>query len=226
VTLSTAPIDFTSEFLYANGLDRLEVIMVKLAPLPKDKGDMNEQLVGEVLKCLRILMNLDVSEPCPLYFTTECQLGLSYVFDKPTLVAMVTYSLRLPTPKLRVLAADMLAAMSIISAHGHRLVLDGFSDCKITFIETFRFEWLVSSLDAFLERDREDIGTLREDDPSGENEIWEWRASALSLANALASGGEDLASRCELRGELRRRGLDHAIDVSPAPRFRRVDCKC
>jgi len=61
VTLSTAPIDFTSEFLYASGLDRLEVIMVKLAPLPKDKGGMNEQLVGEVLKCLRILMNLDVS---------------------------------------------------------------------------------------------------------------------------------------------------------------------
>jgi diaphanous 1 len=214
VTLSTAPIDFTSEFLYANGLDRLEVIMVKLAPLPKDKGDMNEQLVGEVLKCLRILMNLDVSEPCPLYFTTESQLGLSYVFDKPTLVAMVTYSLRLPTPKLRVLAADMLAAMSIISVHGHRLVLDGFSDFKITFIETFRFEWLVSSLDAFLERDREDT-SFADDDLSGENEIWEWRTSVLSLANAVTSGGEDLESRCELRWELRRRGLDHAIDASP-----------
>jgi hypothetical protein len=94
-------------------------------------------------------------------------------------------------------------------------VLDGFSDFKFTFIETFRFEWLVSSLDAFLERDRENTGTFREDDPSGENEIWEWRTSVLSLANAVASGGEDLESRCELRGELRRRGLDHAIDVSP-----------
>ena len=52
---------FIVDFLDAHGLDKLEVIMIKLAHLPKDKGDMNEQLVGEVLKCLRIIMNLDVS---------------------------------------------------------------------------------------------------------------------------------------------------------------------
>ena len=61
VTLSTAPMGFIVDFLDAHGLNKLEVIMIKLAHLPKDKGDMNEQLVGEVLKCLRIIMNLDVS---------------------------------------------------------------------------------------------------------------------------------------------------------------------
>jgi diaphanous 1 len=61
VTLSTAPMEFIIDFLDARGLDKLEVIMIKLAPVLKDKGDMNEQIVGEILKCLRIIMNIDVS---------------------------------------------------------------------------------------------------------------------------------------------------------------------
>jgi hypothetical protein len=56
--------EFIIDFLDARGLDKLEVIMIKLAPLPKDRGDMNEQIVGEILKCLRILMNIDVSFSC------------------------------------------------------------------------------------------------------------------------------------------------------------------
>lgn len=122
---------------------------------------------------------------------------------------MVTYSIRLPTLKLRCLAADILAAMSIISGQGHHLVLDGFSDFKITFFETFRFEWLVSSLEAFREEDHNVAG--------GEGEeagVWEWRTSVLGLLNALATGEEDLESRCDLRAEFRRRGLDRAVEVS------------
>lgn len=61
VTLSTAPMEFIVDFLDTQGLDKLEIIMVKLAHVPKDQGDMNEQLVREVLKCLRIIMNIDVS---------------------------------------------------------------------------------------------------------------------------------------------------------------------
>ena len=59
---------------------------------------------------------------------------------------MITYSLRVPTIKMRCLAADMLAAMCVIPDLGHQLVLDGFSDSKIALGETFRFEWLISSL--------------------------------------------------------------------------------
>lgn len=67
VTLSTAPMKFIIDFLELHGLDKLEAVMTKLAALPKDKGDMNEQIVAEVLKCSRILMNVDVSHltrPC------------------------------------------------------------------------------------------------------------------------------------------------------------------
>ena len=64
VTLSTALMEFIIDFLDARGLDKLEAIMIKLAPIRKDERDMNEQIVGEVLKCLRILMNIEVSHSC------------------------------------------------------------------------------------------------------------------------------------------------------------------
>jgi diaphanous 1 len=119
---------------------------------------------------------------------------------------MITYSLRVPTLKLRCLAADMLAAMCLISPLGHQLVLDGFSDSKISLGETFRFEWLISSLEAF--GSEEEVGM---EDESG---MWEWRTAALGLINALTASGIDLELRCDLRGEIRRRGFDHAVDVS------------
>jgi diaphanous 1 len=121
---------------------------------------------------------------------------------------MITYSLRLPTLKLRCLAADMLAAMCVISALGHQLVLDGFSDSKIVLGETFRFEWLIGSLEAFSESTDED---------EAESVLWEWRTAALGLINAVTASGVDLEMRCDLRGEIRRRGFDHAVDVSLSP---------
>ena len=62
VALSTSPMQFVIEFLDYDGLDRLERIMAKLASLPQEAGDVTEQVVGEVLKCLRVIMNVDVSD--------------------------------------------------------------------------------------------------------------------------------------------------------------------
>ena len=118
---------------------------------------------------------------------------------------MITYSIRIPTLKLRCLAADMLAAMCLISPLGYQLVLDGFSDSKISQGETFRFEWLISSLDAFGSGDGDEV-----EDESG---MWEWRTAVLGLINALTTSGIDVELRCDLRGEIRRRGFDHAVDV-------------
>jgi diaphanous 1 len=128
------------------------------------------------------------------------------VFDKPTLVTMITYCLRVPTLRLRCLAADILAAMCLISTIGHQLVLDGFSDARMTQGETFRFEWLISSLEAFT--DLQEGVDLEE-----ESAVWEWSTAALGLVNALTASGADLEMRCDLRGEMRRRGFDHAVDV-------------
>lgn len=61
MALSTAPLQLVIDFLELGGTEPLESIMVKLAAVQKEKGDMNEQVVGEVLKCLRALMNVDVS---------------------------------------------------------------------------------------------------------------------------------------------------------------------
>jgi len=96
--------------------------------------------------------------------------------------------------------------MCLISPLGHQLVLDGFSDSKISLGETFRFEWLVSSLEAF--------GSGDEVEVECESGMWEWRTAASGLINALTSSGIDLEFRCDLRGEIRRRGFDHAVDVS------------
>lgn len=35
----------------------------------------------------------------------------------------------------------------------------------------------------------------------------------MGLINAVAGSGDEVESRCEVRGELRRRGLDHAIEM-------------
>jgi diaphanous 1 len=96
--------------------------------------------------------------------------------------------------------------MCLISPLGHQLVLDGFSDSKMSLGETFRFEWLISSLEAFDSGEEVEV-----EDESG---MWEWRTAALGLINALTTSGIDLELRCDLRGEIRRRGFDHAVDVS------------
>jgi diaphanous 1 len=78
--------------------------------------------------------------------------------------------------------------------------------------ETFRFEWLISSLEAFSD--------LQEGvDLEVESAAWEWRTAALGLVNAMTASGVDLEMRCDLRGEMRRRGFDHAVDVRPLVRY-------
>jgi hypothetical protein len=47
-----------------------------------------------------------------------------------------------------------------------------------------------------------------------ESGMWEWRTAALGLINALTASGIDLELRCDLRGEIRRRGFDHTVDAS------------
>lgn len=133
---------------------------------------------------------------------TDDQIGLSYVLDRQGLITSTAYSLCLPTLKLRCLAADMMGAICLISSSGHQQVLDGLSDTKGVLGENHRFEWLVLSLLAY--------DPIAEED---ESSVWEWRKSALGLINALAGNGDDVESRCEIRGELRRRGLDHALEA-------------
>lgn len=61
VSLSTGPMSFVTDFLYLEGVDKLEKVMIKLAPIQKEEGEVREQLIGELLRCLRVIMNIDVS---------------------------------------------------------------------------------------------------------------------------------------------------------------------
>lgn len=80
------------------------------------------------------------------------------------------------------------------------------SEFRVAFTETFRFEWIVQSLSPSLDKEAE----------SDEHGLWEWRTSVLAFLNALANSPELLEGRCEIRGELSRRGLGDIIDVSPS----------
>lgn len=97
---------------------------------------------------------------------------------------------------------DLLSALCYVSPEeGRQLVLGGISESQRQFNESYRFEWLVRSL----------IPVADEDDESG---VWEWRTACLALLNALTTSPEDVQERCELRGELQRRGIADVLDVS------------
>ena len=61
VTLSTAKISWVTDFLELSGLDALQAILVKLSRQTRELGDINEQIITVIIKCLRVLMNIDVS---------------------------------------------------------------------------------------------------------------------------------------------------------------------
>lgn len=122
------------------------------------------------------------------------------MLERPILVTYIALCLLTPSIKLRCLTADLLAALCVISPNeGQPLVLAAMSEFRMVFDESFRFEWLIASLDpAAVEPD----GLL-----------WEWRTSILALLNAVVNAPDSPEFRCEIRGELLRRGLTHAIEV-------------
>lgn len=60
VTLSTAKISFLHDFLQLSGLDALSECLGRVLNAPMEGGSVTEQNVVEIIKCLRVLMNIDV----------------------------------------------------------------------------------------------------------------------------------------------------------------------
>ena len=88
---------------------------------------------------------------------------------------------------------------------GHSLVRSALSDLPKDNGQ-LRFYQLIRSLAV--------SHTLIGEELNGMEGIWEWRVSALGLFNALANTPDNLEERCEIRGELDRRGLSSALEVS------------
>lgn len=135
------------------------------------------------------------------------QAGFDQVLGRQSIVTQVAYSLQTSSNKLRALAADVLAALCVLSSSdGHKLVINAFSEYKITYEETARFESLVKSI---CPQDESD-GYEEEDEAS----VWEYRAAGMALISALANSPDELEERMLLRDEFARRGLNEAMTVS------------
>lgn len=123
------------------------------------------------------------------------------------MVTQVAYSLQTTSNKLRSLSADVLAALCVLSSSdGHKLVVNAFSEFKITYNEDARFETLVKSICP-----QDEIDGYEEEDEAG---TWEYRAAGMALISSLANSPDELEERMLLRDEFARRGLNEAMTVS------------
>ena len=93
------------------------------------------------------------------------------------------------------------------------MVVSALSDMRGPYDNLLRFQWLVNSLDAT--RGFDEGGLQGEGSRVETDGIWEWRIAVLGLLNAVANTPDSLETRCEIRGELDRRGLGNALEVSP-----------
>lgn len=212
VHLSTTNIAWIDEFVHGNGMDALGRVLTGLVGENPSRHklltDTQQTVVLEIIRCLRVLLNTPVrvskhsSIPLLIPFV---QSGFDCVLASPTLVNHITYTLSIPSPRLYTLAAEVLAAICVLSiTEGYRLVLSAMSEFRIVFDETFRFQCLVSLLQ-FSVHDGEKI--LESDS------LWDGRTAILALINALTNCSDDVEERVMLRDEFTRRGLNEAIVV-------------
>jgi len=145
-------------------------------------------------------------EPVSLTASSR-QPGFDHVLSSPTLVTHIAYTLYTPSPRLRTLACEVLAAICVLSlVEGHKIVLAALSDYRVAHDETFRFEQLVASLRLPDVNDGADVALEEEG-------TWEARTASLALVNAITNCPESVEERVMLREEFGRRGLNEVIVV-------------
>lgn len=108
-----------------------------------------------------------------------------------------------------------LTADGVGGGLGHRLVLAAFSDYRVAFDESFRFEELVAALklpETGSESGYQSDGSVAGDE--GDEGLWDARTASMALINAITNCPEVLEERIMLRDEFGRRGLNEAIVVS------------
>ncbi|WVW81462.1 hypothetical protein I302_103456 [Kwoniella bestiolae CBS 10118] len=197
VTLSTVKLSWINEFIMLDGLTIMSNILEKVAKQPRQKGDTGEQIIVEIAKSLRVLMNTDI--------------GFNATLAHHDLLNNTTLSLRTPSFRIRNQILDLLTALVTLSpGNGSRLILDALSELKSTNQDKYRFSWLIESIKPVQDED-------------GEQGIWDWRTGVVALCSALCNASEEVEERLELRGELKRRGfieiLQHLESLEPPSSF-------
>ncbi|KZT71430.1 FH2-domain-containing protein [Daedalea quercina L-15889] len=201
VHLSTASLVWIEEFLSEeNGMDAIGKILgglVSKGGKRRKLTDIEETVLLEIIKCLRVLLN---TEP-----------GFSNVLNTPTLITHIAYSLHGSSVRRRTLTSEVLAAICVLSlTEGHKAVLAAMSDYRVEFEEAFRFQELITSLR--LPEVTDDGAATNEFGYSNEEEgVWEARTASMALINALTNCPDALEERILLREEFGRRGLNEVI---------------
>ncbi len=88
------------------------------------------------------------------------------------------------------MSSEILAALSFLSADGHKAALSALSDYRVAYDETFRFEGLVNSLQLPSGEGEfnDDVASyLMDMDDEEVKRIWNPRAAVMSLVNALTN---------------------------------------
>ncbi|KAF8179058.1 armadillo-type protein, partial [Mycena galopus ATCC 62051] len=191
VRLSTAPMPWIQEFVGdQHGMDVLGTFLSNF--VAKDsKGRNLTEAVGimllETIKCLRVLLNAD-----PQYYLSS-----------PTIFTYIAYSLHRSSPKLRAMASDLLGGLvTVLFAEGHKAVLAAFSDYRVAYDESFRFQSVLEFLR---------LPDLPGDAETNENEIWEARIASMALINTIINFPDSLEDRVMLREEFGCRGLNEVV---------------
>ena len=147
-----------------------------------------------------------------LHVSSVLQAGFDSVLLSATIITHIAYSLQGAPLKLRTLAAELLAAICVLSLNqGHKAVMAALSEYRIAYEELYRFESLVAAL-RISHGQSDDPATNDASLPQGDG-IWEARTAFMALVNALTNCPESLEDRILLREEFGRRGLNEVIIV-------------
>ncbi|KAJ3532310.1 hypothetical protein NM688_g7443 [Phlebia brevispora] len=201
VHLSTADLAWIEDFVMsAKGMDSLGQLLSSLVAKDgkrKKLQNVEETVLLEVIKCIRVLLNTDP--------------GFKYGVSSPTLITHITYSLHGASTKLRALTSDVLAGICYVSpTDGHKAVVSALSDYRVEYGETFRFQELIGSL--HIPDETDGAGASDEVGYSNDEEgVWEARTASMAFINALTNFPDSLEERILLREEFSRRGLNEAL---------------
>ena len=217
VRLSTARLSWTVDFVETSkSLEGLQGVLERLTAKRLNRKERHSDEDGtvqlECIKCLRAIMNTEVSSVCavPSHARTtdaRAQVGFQQVLTRPSIVTAAVSCLDSGYLRLGVQVADVLAALCIVAGNeGHKLVIDAFADLKLARDEAHRFQTLLDSLS--VDTDTHDFDSRGAEEDSA---IWDYRTSAMSLVNAITNGPDDIDERIMLRDELTRRGLNEIM---------------
>ncbi|KAK0190552.1 armadillo-type protein [Armillaria mellea] len=209
VHLRNASMAWVEEFLSnEKGLDSLTAMLAGLVGKGGKRKNLTEietNCLLEIVKCFKVFLNAGNDKSNALF---------DRIIAAPMVVTYITYSLHVPSPELRTMSSEILAALSFLSADGHKAALSALSDYRVTYDEMFRFEGLVNSLQLPSGEGEfsDDVTSyLMDMDDEEVKRIWNPRAAVMSLVNALTNCPDALEDRIVLREEFSRRGLNEVI---------------